>query len=178
MKRKHRIPLLLSLAPAAVPLLAYGALALAVGRDRVWETAFGPPDRQAIEFRGLAFGEDARPNRFLMCPPDLCAGPVDAESPTFAISAPELQAAWDRMVGRRTDTIRLAADGALLQAEYETRTPLLRFPDTVTVRFIPLPGGGSTLAVLSRSHYGHGDLGTNGRRMRAWIDDLRREAGA
>jgi uncharacterized protein (DUF1499 family) len=166
MKRIGRV----LLAASAVPVLAYAALALAVGRDAVWETAFGPPARPPVEFRGLSLADDARPNRFLMCPPGLCAGPVHAESPVFPAAPADLRAAWERAAARVPNLRRLDAGEDPMQAEYEARTPVLRFPDTVTVRFMPADGGGSTLAVFGRSHYGYDDLGVNEARIRTLVE--------
>ena len=56
----------------------------------------------------------------------------------------------------------------------DVRTPLLRFPDLVSVEVLLVDGNRSTLAILSRSVYGHSDLGTNRRRVTAWLDTLRR----
>ena len=52
------------------------------------------------------------------------------------------------------------------------RTPIVRWPDWVTVRFIPLGEDQSTLAIYSRSVYGRKDFGTNERRITDWLARL------
>lgn len=151
----------------AVPLLAYAGLALAVGRDGVWAALFGPGERGAVEFRGLAPPD--RPNRHLVCPRDLCARP-DAESPVLPVPAEAQRAAWDRLLQRHGARILSEADG---QIEVEMRTPWLRFPDLVSIRVLPLGADRSTVAVYSRSLYGHSDLGVNAGRVRDWLEELR-----
>jgi uncharacterized protein (DUF1499 family) len=59
-----------------------------------------------------------------------------------------------------------------MQYDYIQRTELMRYPDSITVRFIPLADGQSTLAIYSRSHYGRSDFGVNQARIRAWLAAL------
>ncbi|NYZ11266.1 DUF1499 domain-containing protein [Azospirillum sp. RWY-5-1] len=151
-----------------VPMLAYGALTLAVGRDGVWPLLFGPGNREPVF--PAAFVSPGSPNWWLVCPPGLCAA-ASAESPVFAVPADRLRAEVERMLVR--DGARIEGGDARRIAA-EVRTPLLRFPDLVSVEVRPLDGERSTLAILSRSVYGHSDLGTNRRRVTAWLDTLRR----
>lgn len=151
-----------------LPVAGYLAVATVVGRDRVWQTLFGPDDRGAVDFATL--GPPARPNRWLMCPPGHCPG-ADAESPVFDVAAERLHAAAVALL-EQDGAIILEAGGDRIEAE--VRTPLLRFPDRITIDVLPAGPGRSTLAVLSRSVYGRGDLGTNRKRVDAWIEALRR----
>ncbi|MCB9959212.1 MAG: DUF1499 domain-containing protein [Rhodospirillaceae bacterium] len=152
----------------AVPVLGYFGLAVAVGRDAVWETLLGPVGHPPVDFSDPP--EVVTPNSHLVCPDGWCDGRQDAESPVFPVSMDELRAAWRAAMADLPHVTPLPAlsDGDT-QWAYEARTPLLRFPDTLTVRFIALdPADGqprSTLAVLSRSHYGHGDVGANRARV-------------
>ncbi|MGQ9366486.1 DUF1499 domain-containing protein [Azospirillum sp. ST 5-10] len=169
-------PYALILAALAVPPLAYAGLAMAVGRDQVWETLFGRPAVDPVDFATLVPPDD--PTHHLVCPPGLCRGGA-AASPVFAAPAPVQRAAWMRLLERsgarwldRGSPER--ADGTL---EAEVRTPWLRFPDVVTIRPVPLEGGRSTVAVYSRSLYGRGDFGTNRRRVDGWLATLADELG-
>jgi uncharacterized protein (DUF1499 family) len=58
------------------------------------------------------------------------------------------------------------------QFDYVQRTAYWRLPDIITVRFIETEHGRSTLAVYSRSVYGHSDLGANKARIEAWLAKL------
>ncbi len=58
------------------------------------------------------------------------------------------------------------------QLEFEQRSFLFRFPDLVSVRFLPLGESQSTLVIYSRSLLGYSDLGVNRSRVRNWLDAL------
>lgn len=171
MKRLLRV----LLAVAAVPLLAYLALSATVGRDEVWSTLFGPGNRAPVDFATLAVPDS--PNRYLVCPPGLCAR-ADAAAPVHPVPADRLRAAWTAVLNRHAAR-RLSETGE--QIDVEVRTPWLRFPDLVTIRIVPQGPDRSAAAVYSRSLYGHSDLGTNAARIRTWqaeVDEaLRRDAG-
>ena len=64
-------------------------------------------------------------------------------------------------------------DTSLVQYNYIQRTALVRYPDSITVRFIALGNNRSTLAIYSRSHYGKSDFGVNEARIRSWLSALR-----
>lgn len=64
-------------------------------------------------------------------------------------------------------------DDATLTERYIQRSALLRFPDTIVVRYIEQPEGCSTLAMYSRSQLGHSDLGVNIARLKRWLKKLR-----
>jgi uncharacterized protein (DUF1499 family) len=151
-------------------ILAYAVAALRFGRAGVWAGLFGPPERHPVDFRSLRLRET--PNQYLVCPPNHCAAKPHQASPAFDLSAEELRDAWLRMIERRPRVSLLTRDAAGLQYDFEARTPVLLFPDTVTVRFIPLESGKSTLAIYSRSHYGHSDFGVNRGRVRRWLREL------
>jgi len=155
-----------------LPLLVYIGLALAVGRDAVWATLLGPGERGPVAFETLE--PPGRPNRYLVCPRDLCRRAA-AESPIFAASVAEQRRAWDRLLDRE-GARRLRDEGG--QIEVEVRTPWLRFPDLVTIRPIPSEADRSTVAVYSRSLYGHSDFGVNAARVRAWLRALTTDLSA
>lgn len=92
----------------------------------------------------------------------------------------------DRVVSLPADAvaaaIRAAAegDGATLlagtlgaeprHATWIARTKLMRYPDYVSIRLIP-EGAGTRIIALSRSRFGHGDLGVNGERLQRWLPE-------
>ncbi len=159
-----------------VPVLAYAGLALAVGRDGVWETLFGPGDRAPIAFGTLTPPD--RPNHHLVCPPDLCRT-ANGESPVFPVGVEAQAAAWGRLMEREGARRLEGWEGPIdvAQMDVEVRTPWLRFPDLVTIRPIALGPDRSTVALYSRSLYGHSDLGTNAARLRAWLAAMEAELG-
>jgi uncharacterized protein (DUF1499 family) len=123
------------------------------------------------------------PNRFRLGP-DLPAGDrVDGGPPVFEVPVEALQEAWARMIADEPRVRLLQRDDAARTLEYEVRSRFLRFPDRVSVRFVPLGAARSTIALFSRSVYGYYDFGVNERRVRRWARRLRehiadRPAGA
>lgn len=158
---------------AVLPLAGYVAVAAIKGRDAVWSTLFGEPAHAAVDFG--AWTREPTGTEYMLCPDDLCPGPVSGRPPVFDVPVDRLRTAFDAMLAADPDVRRLGWDDGLMQGEWEVRTPLLRFPDRVTVRFLARGAGRSTLAVFSRSGYGRHDLGTNARRVQGWVEDLRRE---
>ncbi len=147
------------------------ALATAlIGREKLLEAALGPVDRTLIDFAQIQPSD--RPNRYLVCPQNYCAIPPGRISPVFELSAEDLRNRWETMIGKQPRITALAASADRLQFSYVQRSAVFRFPDTITVRFIPLGASTSTLAVFSRSHYGRSDFGVNRERVGLWIDEL------
>jgi len=95
-----------------------------------------------------------------------------ATAPVYPRSADEVARRLKAVVmaERRIEWREEAADG--LKFEVIQRSKLIGFPDTVTVEVLPLEGGGSTLAIYSRSRYGRADFGVNGRRVESWLQRL------
>ncbi|HEX6118994.1 MAG TPA: DUF1499 domain-containing protein [Dongiaceae bacterium] len=117
------------------------------------------------------------PNQFLLCPTDLCRTQTDGVAPVFDLSVEQLRAAWEQMVAEQPRGELLRRDVTNLQLDYVQRTRLLRFPDLVTVRFIPIDDAHATLAIYSRSIYGKGDLGVNHARIDDWLAKLKARIG-
>lgn len=113
------------------------------------------------------------PNRYLVCPPDYCSAAPDAFSPVFDMPPGLLRQEWEAMLATRPRVERLAESADGLQFDYVQRTARFRFPDIVTVRFLPVAPAQSTLAIYSRSVYGRSDLGANRARVDAWLSALR-----
>jgi uncharacterized protein (DUF1499 family) len=162
---------------AAWALLAliggYLILAAIYGRAGLLEILFGPIERQPpVDFAALRLRPS--PNQYLVCPPGLGAARPHAESPHFDVSLDQLRAAWFRTVDRQPRTTLLQSDASAEQYDYRVLTPVIHFPDTVTVRLLSA-GGGATIAIYSRSHYGYSDLGVNRRRVQSWLVQLQDE---
>ena len=141
-----------------------------VGRERSLELAFGPIDRSAVDFATLELTE--KPNQFLVCPAGFCKAVAHMTSPEFDMPATDLRYRWQKMIAEQPRIEMGPEDEALLQYDYIQRTSLVRYPDSITVRFIELEEGRSTLAIYSRSHYGKSDFGVNEARIRDWLAQL------
>ena len=158
-------------------VLGVFAVAVAViGRDEMLTMVFRSADHVAIDFATLAL--DGRPNQHLVCPEGFCAAPPHAASPVFEISATALRDRWMAMIADQPRVTRTGTDdAAALHYDFVQRSLVFRFPDAITVRFIALDAGRATLAIYSRSYYGHDDFGVNRRRVEAWLAALSGTAG-
>lgn len=164
MKRRTLLLFILVVALAA-------AMAVAVGQDKVWGFLAGPADQGAVDFAAIA--RPTTPNTYLVCPDELCgAAAADAVAPVFAVSVESLRdaafVAWRDEL--RLEQVAVTDDGN--QIRLVQYTALMRFPDTISVRFIALGDDRSTLALYSRSLVGYSDLGANEARATRWLDRL------
>ena len=117
----------------------------------------------------------SRDNVYLMCPaePLICNLKADAASPVFPVDPARLRDRWMEMAAAepRVRLISTAKDRQHLV--YIQHSFFFRFPDIITVEFLPTGNRHSTLALLSRSRYGKGDFGVNAARVDAWIAKLK-----
>lgn len=156
---------------ALLALLILLALLVAVmGREKSLVMVFGGIEVQAVDFPNLVLTPN--PNQFLVCPADYCAAKPHLISPVFDYSVDVLRQRWTAMLATQPSIETGAADEGALQYDFIQRTDLMRYPDSITVRFIPLETGRSTFAIYSRSHYGRNDFGVNEARIRAWLAAL------
>ena len=152
-------------------LLASG-LAIRLYMDRPAENTLRPGEDVAIrELRDPIPG-----NAFLACPPGYCAADA-APSPIFAMPMERLAALWREMLAAQSNTVGVADEPARNRIVVIQHTPLLRFPDIVSVEFVALDSDRSSLAIYSHARYGRGDFGTNRKRVLAWLSQLQRVAG-
>ena len=113
------------------------------------------------------------PNYYLACPKDACNIKPDIESPCFDVSAIQLQEAWQKVIDNVVRYTELSRNVDENQIQYVQRSLIMRFPDYVTVHFMPLAEGASTLAILSYSKYGHSDFGVNKKRVDSLLSSLK-----
>jgi uncharacterized protein (DUF1499 family) len=169
----------LALALVALVALAFGWFALTTREESVlahlWEMMIGPPDLGAVDFE--TFARSTKPNNALACPPDLCRNAkADITLPVYQMSDDDLRAAFMKVAMAEQDVAlvyRSTQAGRPVQDRYIQRTRLMRFPDTIDVRFIALGNDTSTMAIYSRSQIGHSDMGVNIARIRRWTDPAR-----
>lgn len=153
---------------AIVFLAVYAGLK---GRTRMWALLYGPVVREPVDFETLKLKPS--PNQRLVCPPGLCRNAKPhAESPVFDLTPEQLRERWMERIATLPLVEQIDADPESEQYAYQALTPLMRFPDTIAVRFLPAGEGCSTLAVYSRSHYGYGDMGANEKRVTEWLERL------
>ena len=149
--------------------------AIGIGPGAIW-TLFGSPDLGPVEFGTLA--RRSTPNDSLAAAPDLCPARSDVLPPEFAADAKMLRTVFGTMLTSEANVERVATDDAELTDRYVQRSALMRYPDTVVVRFFDRPNGRSTLALYSRSQIGRNDFGVNRARVERWLGKLRALAPA
>lgn len=137
-----------------------------------WERFAGPADLGPVDFTAIT--RSATQNDALICPSDFCGKTLaDRVAPIFNAPVARLRDAVRVIEVNDPDVFSLARDEAKVQDRYLARTKLMRFPDTISVRFIDLGNGHSTLALYSRSQIGRSDFGVNKARLDDWIKQLR-----
>jgi uncharacterized protein (DUF1499 family) len=114
------------------------------------------------------------PNDALVCPARHCPhAKPDAEPKTYPMAQAELLARLRRIALAEPDTTELYCgpdcDRTLRILQH---TRLMRFPDTVDIEVLSLPGNQSTLAIYSRSLIGRSDFGVNRARIERWLAKL------
>lgn len=147
--------------------LAIAAFYFIVGPQVLWN-AVGPADQGPVDL--ATFERPQSRNTALVCPPEFCAAEADLPSPVFSCTPDELFARVREVMEER-GAEEVAADEAERTARYVDRTPIMRFPDTVSVRVIP-EGDAAQVAMYSRSLVGRSDLGTNLDRLNEVLLDL------
>jgi uncharacterized protein (DUF1499 family) len=147
-------------------------LAVRLYMGRAAEDELWPGERVSI----AALRDPIPQNAFLACPPGYCAASA-AASHVFALSVDRLAQDWNEMIAGESGVVKVAAEPARRRLVFIQHTPLLRFPDIVTVEFVAIAPDRSSLAIYSRARYGRGDFGTNRRRVLRWLSLLTRIAG-
>lgn len=113
------------------------------------------------------------PNTYFVCPQDFSTSMPDQIAPVFPQSADSTLLIWKNLVARQLKTIELQIGAANdLRVTHVQRTSLLGYPDIITTEFIAASDGQSTLAIYSRSQYGHSDWGANRKRVTSWLSQL------
>ena len=111
------------------------------------------------------------PNSYRVAPADSSID-ADAVAPIFQMSASELAATFDRVArdSGNVDVVGGSPESGFVT--YVQTSSLFAFPDYISVRFIEIDAGTSTLAVFSRSRLGQSDLGVNKKRVTSWLGQL------
>jgi len=151
------------------------AIAALIWEGTTLESMLPVGDVPDIDFATLERGPD--PNQYLLCPKGMCTAEADGEAPVFEVPVEQLQVAWDGMLAEQPRLQVLRREVTNVQIDYVQRTRLLRFPDLVTVRFVPIDDAHSTLAIYSRSVYGKGDMGVNRKRVEEWLARVQAKLG-
>lgn len=168
----HPLKFLIVVVVAALAVgAATAAAGLFYGRERLWRDLFGPADLGPYDFAAPA--RTGRMNDALACPAGNCADlRPTIETPIFTVSADRVHAAVHALVA--ADPLATIVEDR--PADYTLRavfrTPIMRFPDTVTAYAEPVGPDGARLWLYARSQIGHYDLGTNAQRLAEIVERL------
>jgi uncharacterized protein (DUF1499 family) len=157
-----------------IGLLTIGALGLGLRlfMDRDAENRLRPGEAAALgEMRGKLPA-----NGFLACPAGYCRIADAATSPAFAMGVDRLAEHWAHLIAREPRIAAVFAEPQERRFVLVQRSAALGFPDIITVEFVVLDAGRSSLAIYSRARYGRYDFGVNRRRVLAWLDRLQQLA--
>ncbi|MEJ1160691.1 DUF1499 domain-containing protein [Prosthecomicrobium sp. N25] len=166
----RRVVMMILLHAIGLAVLAAAALFVLYGRENTWALLFGKPDLGRVEFETLT--RSPWPNDALVCPATLCRARIDREPPVYAVEPTVLRERLRAVLAGLPLVTRVADYPEALEERYVAYTPLMRFPDTIRVRYLPAGPGRSTLALHSQSQLGRADWGTNGRRLDDWLARL------
>lgn len=126
------------------------------------------PTVKRIDFATLK--RPGAPNTFLTAPEGLCAhAKPDVVAPVFEIAAAQLRQEFLSVALAEPRVSHTLADEKGLYDDLVVRSAVFGFPDLVSVQFLPLSNGTSTLALYSRAVHGLWDLGVNRARAQAWL---------
>jgi len=165
--------------PMATVLLATAIVAIVLGLGLVLCMGRAAEDR-LYPGEAVVIGElrGALPaNAFLACPPGYCAVAGAAASPIFELPWERLGDYWVEMIAGESGVVPLGAGAAEHRLVFIQHSPLLRFPDIITVEFVSLGPNRSSFAIYSRARYGRADFGVNRKRVHRWLKKMQQIAG-
>lgn len=112
----------------------------------------------------------------LACPPSYCSTAEAVASPQFDMPWGRLYEYWAEVISGEKRMVRVINDPDARRFVYIQHSPTFRFPDIVTVEFVPLGPAQSSIAVFSRSRYGKYDFRKNRKRVGRWLALLEKVA--
>ncbi len=127
---------------------------------------FTPSDPALWHVDPRAIPKPDTPNHWLIRP---VGG--DARPPAYALDAVELARIVDGVALKQPRTSRVAGSVESGHMTYLTRTPLMGYPDYVSIR-VHATEAGSSFAIFSRARFGRSDLGTNRKRIEGWLAEI------
>lgn len=153
-----------------VAFIVLGAVLL--GYLALFLIATAPHDPEVWHIDPLVAETSATPNAFRMAPSGSTGQRIDAIAPVYSEKPLVIAQAFDEFALSQRATVRIAGLPPELMMTYVQRTEKLKMPDYLTIKFIDLGDGKSTIAVYSRARYGYADLGVNQARVERWVKTL------
>ena len=163
---------ILAVLVAAVLGVAIFGLAVRIYMGREAENRLAPGETVSIaELRSPL----PKPS-FLACPPGYCQAVEGIASPVFPLPWERLHEYWTEVIAGEKRVGTILADSDNRRFVYIQHSPTFRFPDVITVDFVQLAPDRSSIAIYSRSRYGHYDFAKNRKRVVRWLALLEKVA--
>ena len=150
-------------------ILVLVALAVAIGFAAYVRLA--PSDPAVWHVAPLSVEPPGTPNYDLVGPED-----GSRTDEVFAMTPQELMEKLNAIALATPRVHVLAGSAADGFVTYIARSALWGFPDYISVKAVPAPGG-ARLAAFSRARFGRSDMGVNAARMEGWMDQLKQQSG-
>jgi uncharacterized protein (DUF1499 family) len=106
---------------------------------------------------------------FLACPPHYCTAAEAVASPMFNLPWDRLRQYWIEVIAGQPRVVSVRPNEDPVRLVYIQHSPVFRFPDIITVEFVPLGPNRSSVAIFSRSRYGKYDFAKNRKRVEKWL---------
>ena len=163
--------ILTPLVATALGVAAFG-LAVRIYMGREAENRLAPSEAVSIAELHSPLPEPS----FLFCPPGYCLAAEAIASPVFPLPWERLREYWTEVISGEKLVGPIVADPDHRRFVYIQHSPTFRFPDIITVEFVPLGPNRSSIAIYSRSRYGQYDFGKNRKRVGKWLTLLEKMA--
>ncbi len=143
----------------------------AYGWQNIWKLRFGSADMGDVKFE--TFTPSKKPNHALFCPDNYCRNAIPNKIvQAYDLNIDALRNQLLALIEAEKDIHIMAADEQAFKYRFVQYTPLMRFPDTIRVKFIDLGNDKSSMAIFSESQIGHSDLGVNYKRIDRWVQQI------
>lgn len=159
----------------SIKIIAFGVIALLalvtliyifVGFERVWTSIAGAPSSEIVEITKVQ--KTPKPNQYLVCPEGFCEENIDSTSPVFNAPVDKIRQILANLESKDVSLTKVNVDTAGMREKYVMRSPFWKFPNLISVEYIPLENDQSTIAIYAQAQLGQSDLNAN----KAFIDQL------
>ena len=137
-----------------------------VGFERVWTFIAGAPSSEIVEIAKVQ--KTPKPNQYLVCPQDFCKENIDRSSPVFNAPIDKIRQVLASFESKDAHLTKVNTNPDGTREKYIMRSPFWKFPNLISVEYIPLENGQSTIAIYAQAQLGQSDFNAN----KVFIDQL------
>lgn len=163
----------------SIKIIAFGFIALLalitliyilVGFERIWTSLAGAPKLEIVEIAKVK--KTPKPNQYLVCPEGFCEENIDRASPVFDAPIEKIQQIITGVESKDTNFTKVNSDAGGRREKFIMRSPFWRFPNMISIEYITLDNGQSTIAIYAQAQLGQSDLGANKAFVEQILEDL------